>query len=249
MKSLKFAKFHIASLLSGIRNFYLVFSLFLVFLIVINSRGANATSSGIEFSSMVFVFILGLNSFKNSFYFSQANNISRKVFFKGATLTMLSVCMVMSIIDLIIGRVYNNFIASPTIFDMFFGNLRGLDMWSENGIRVWVQQNDISTLLGTTIFQFALYSLFFVTGMFITLIYYRSNNPLKILISIIPVVFIILLNTIKTRIPNFLWRGMAEFVSLAFLKNSYIAALSFGIIGTMFIGFTYLLTRRVTVKE
>ena len=75
-------------------------------------------SSGIEFSSMIFLFVLGLNSFKENFYFTQANNIPRVDYFKSLAITILPIALGMSIIDLIINRVYNIFVACPTMYDM-----------------------------------------------------------------------------------------------------------------------------------
>lgn len=134
-------------------------------------------------------------------------------------MAIFPISMAMSIIDLIINRIYNSFMPSPTMFDMLFGNFKGINIWSEEGVQLWIQQNDISTLLGTTIWQFALYSLVFIAGIFIVLIYYRSSNPLRVLISISPVLLIISLSTITKWIPEFIKRGVIDFTFSAFLEN------------------------------
>ncbi len=42
---------------------------------------SNIQSNGIEIATAIFIFIIALNSFKSSFYFSQGNNVSRNSLF------------------------------------------------------------------------------------------------------------------------------------------------------------------------
>ncbi|MDQ2085602.1 hypothetical protein RBH29_04030 [Herbivorax sp. ANBcel31] len=249
MKSLKFAKFQIAEMIPSTGIFYLIFLLVLIFLVSLNSSNGNTNTSGLEFASIIFLFILGLSCFRSSFNFSQANNISRKLFYKGTIMSIFPIAMTMSILDLIINRIYNNFIPSPTNFDMIYGSYRDTGMRDASGVITWVQENDVFTLLGTTIWQFALYSLVFITGILITLIYYRSNKPLKVLVSVVPVMLIISLNTTSGWISQSFLSGIKDFAAFAFLENSYLAALSYGIIGAVFSMFIYLLTKRAIIKD
>lgn len=246
MKALKIAKFQWLDTLVAVGIYYTVFLLVIIFLSSVSvNTGTGFTSSGLETSSVIFVFIAGLNSFKDSFKFSQANNVSRKTFFMGVIIGMIPITIGMSIIDLIINRVYNNFVNCPTIFDMVYGTFRDTGMRSAGGNIVWAQTNDIATLFGITIWQFALYSSFFLLGVLISLIYYRSNKLLKVSVSVAPIILILLL-------PSSFWNGIALFLPAAFgwqSRNPYMAVFSFLILASIFSSFAYLLIRKAVAKE
>lgn len=254
MKALKIARFQVIDSIGPICIYYAIFLLILTLLVGARvNAGASFTSSGLEIASVIFLFVAGLNSFKGSFKFSQANNITRKTFFKGAILGMLPITLAMSIIDLVINRVYNIFVKSPTNFDMIYGAFRDTGMREmASGAIAWVQSNDIFTLLGTITWQFAVYSMFFLMGLLISLIYYRSNKLLKVIISAIPVVLLMLSNISHGFSTSFSWDKVLGFISAAFgwqSRNPYIAMLSFTIIGVIFAAFIYLLARRAVARE
>ncbi|TYQ16711.1 UNVERIFIED_CONTAM: hypothetical protein Cloal_3279 [Acetivibrio alkalicellulosi] len=250
MKWLKFAKYQIAEILPSVRNFYLIFLAIIIFITIISR--SNSNFSGIDFASVVFIFIAGLNSFRSSFNFALANNISRKVFLKGMIVAIFPITITMSLIDLIINRVSNIFVPNPNNFDMIYGAYRDID--KRNIIRSldWMPQNDVTTLLGTILWQFALYSTVFLLGVLITLIYYRISKPFKILVSVSPVILIVLNISIKGMLPESFGKGLSNFAVAAFgfeTQNPFIAVLSFGVIGLVFSTFIYLLTRRAVIKE
>ncbi|MFZ5987579.1 MAG: hypothetical protein ACOYWZ_10715 [Bacillota bacterium] len=254
MKSLKIAKFQILDTIRPIGIFYGIFLIVIMFLAVSNVRsGGNISSSGIEMASAVFLLIAGLNSFKSNFRFSQANNISRKALFKGLILAVFPIAFAMSVIDLIINRVYNVFVNCPTNFDTIYGSYRDTGMRDWNtGSFVWTQANDIYTLLSTIIWNFAVYSMIFLLGILITLVYYRSNTIMKVIVSIIPTIVITLTYNIFTMLPASFRNSIGSFITGAFgwqSRNPYMAVLSFGVLGVIFTGLIYLLTKKAVVKE
>ncbi len=99
--------------------------------------------------------VVGLNSFRNNFKFSQANNVSRITFFKGLIISILVVALFMSLIDIIINRLYNVFVSCPMNFDMIYGILQ------------WM---------------FSAYSTIIIMGILISLVYYKSSKPVKVII-------------------------------------------------------------------
>lgn len=247
MKALKIAKFQWFDTLTALGVYYAVFLLAMIILTSVSlNSNVSFTLSGVEISSIIFVFIVGLNSFKDSFKFSQANNISRKTFFKGVVIGMIPITICMSIIDLIINRIYNISVQCPTIFDMIYGSFGDTAVQNAGGkAAAWVQANDIPTLLGTMIWQFALYSSFYLLGVLISLIYYRSNKLLKTLVSVTPVILIMLL-------PASFWNTLVNFMHAAFglqSRNPYMAVSSFIILASLFAGFAYLLIRKAVAKE
>lgn len=250
MKSVKVARYQIEDTMASVRNYYIVFISIIAILIFISLKmGTGFNSSGLEFSTVIFLFVLGLNSLRSGFLFTQSNNISRKAFYKGAILGVLSIACFMSIIDIIINRTYNIFVKSPTNFDMIYGSFR--DIRQSGEMYRWSMANDIGTLLGTFTWQYALYSMAFISGILISMIYYRSNKIMKVIISVIPFILLFFSYKISALFPISVWQGLGNFIANAFgwySRNPYIAVLSFSILGTIFAGFSYLLIRKAVVK-
>ena len=102
-----------------------------------------STMSGMELSTVIFIFVCGLNSFKSNFYFAKSNGISRKTFIKGLLISIIPIALVMSIIDIIINRINNIFIKNPTLYDMSLWKLT----WRCRKIFMngsWIQSNSLS---------------------------------------------------------------------------------------------------------
>ncbi|NLD49088.1 MAG: hypothetical protein GX660_18165 [Clostridiaceae bacterium] len=245
MRELKVAKYQIRSTLGPIVVFYAIFVSVIVLLAAIfNIIGDEASSSGLESSTVVFLFVAGLNSFKGNFKLFQANNVSRKTFVKGLIIGVLPITFAMSLLDLIIIRIYNFFGKCPTNFDMIYGDFR---YSGEN----WIQSNDLQTLFGTVIWQFAVYSVVFILGILISLCYYRSNNRLKIVISVVPLMLLGLL-TNASQVPEGSSIRIGNFIASAFgwqNQNPYMAVFTLAVLGTLFSIAIYLLSRRAVLKD
>ncbi|HBG00506.1 MAG TPA: hypothetical protein DDW87_02885, partial [Firmicutes bacterium] len=78
-------------------------------LFMIAGRGDSTGQSGLSGSTIVFVFVIGLNCFRTSFLFSQANNMSRRTFFLATIASLLGLAVIMSLVDFMIDSVMNNF--------------------------------------------------------------------------------------------------------------------------------------------
>lgn len=251
MKALKMAKYQIMNITPTIMVFYAIFVAVIGGLAVLNrASDGSIHSSGLEMATVIFLLVNGLNSFKTSFRFSQANHVSRKSFFQGIILAIFPITLAMSVIDLAINRVYNLYVPSPTNFDMIYGTYRdtGLGDLSEIGAAIWTQANDLATLFGTMAWQFAVYSLFFMLGILISLIYYRCNKVMKVVVSFSPFIFLWLLRGMPPRT----WDAIGDFIASAFgwhSRNPYMAILTFTILGAAAAACIYLLVRRAVVKE
>lgn len=249
MKLKSIVKYNLNSLKNGIAIYYAIFITVCVVLTLL-SKNSNGTisSSGLEMSSAIFIFVVGLNSFKEKFYFMKSNNVSRKDFLYGTAISMMPVVLFMSFIDIIINRIYNIFIKSPTSYEMIYTNLRNSTQWS---IDTWVQSNSIETLFNTFIFQAAVYLAFFALGFLITIIYYKCNNFMKVVVSVIPVALIMILNVLVAAYPSFA-RIIFRFIETMFgwnTQNSYIAVLTFIVLYIILIGVSRLLTRKAIIRQ
>ncbi|NKF07613.1 hypothetical protein J1C67_10700 [Clostridium gasigenes] len=244
MKCYSVAKYNLASVKKSMIIYYSIFISVLIVMSYLQKhyRDGNIVSSGIEISTVIFLFVIGLNYFKENFYFSQSNNISRKTYFKGTILSILIIAAIASLLDVIINRVYNLFTKSPTGYDMIFTSFRDLETAGTTSI--WIQNNDVVTLLNTFLLQFSVYIMIFTLGLTIVLIYYKCNKLMKTIISIGPIIiagtFEKLFSEIGIFIQNILgWNTM----------NPYGAIGTFIVIFIILIGFIYLLVKKAIIKE
>ena len=251
MKCYSIAKYNLSSVKKDMIIYY---SIFISVLIVTSSLhkyygDGNMVSSGVEISTVIFLFVIGLNFFKESFYFSQSNNISRKTYFKGTILSILSISAIASLLDIIINRVYNIFTKSPTMYDMSFTKFRDLEVLGKKSI--WVQNNDIVTLLNSFLFQFSICIMVFTLGLTIVLIYYRCNKIMKTVVSIGAVMIVVVLNILADTFPK-LFSEIGVFIRNILgwsTRNPYAAIGTFIVVFIILVGFIYLLVKKAIIKE
>ena len=247
MKSLKIAKMNIEGIMKSAIIYYSIFICIIIGLIAVSD--GRSTMSGMELSTVIFIFVCGLNSFKSNFYFAKSNGISRKTFIKGLLISSVPIALVMSIIDIIINRINNIFIKNPTLYDMSYGNLLGDVGRIHEG--VWIQSNSLATIFNTILFQFSLCLLAYVVGIVINMIYYRSNKYLKVLVSVIPVVFIIFNANFSTKNPGLTMR-INEFLDYIFgfnPSNVFACITTFLVLVVILSGVAFLLIRKAIIKE
>ena len=247
MKSLKIAKMNIEGIMKSAIIYYSIFVCVIIGLIAVS--GGRSSMSGVEFSTVIFIFVCGLNLFKSNFYFAKSNGISRKTFIKGLLISIIPIALVMSIIDIIINRINNIFIKNPTLYDMSYGNLLGDVGRIHEG--VWIQSNSLATIFNTILFQFSLCLLAYVVGIVINMIYYRSNKYLKVLVSVIPVVFIIFNANFSTKNPGLTMR-INEFLDYIFgfnPSNVFACITTFLVLVVILSGVAFLLIRKAIIKE
>lgn len=252
MKSLKVAKYNLSTIKKSIIVYYCIFILVCISVVMLNHfQGGMVSSSGLEFSTIIFLFVVGLNIFKESFYFTQSNNISRKTYFKGMILSIFPITAIAAVIDVIINRVYNLFMNCPSNYDMMYTSFRDMDIVGSITGSGWVQSNDIMTLLNTFLLQFAVCTLAFAIGLAISIIYYRCNKLMKVVVSVAPIVFIMLLNI-------FMYNFTETFSKIAIFienilgwntQNPYAAMTTVTVLFIAVIAFIYLLVRKAVIKE
>ena len=248
MKSLRIAKMNIQSVMKSAMVYYLIFIAIVMALCIGNYVGGlKSTMSGIEFATVIFLFVCGLNSFKSNFYFAKSNGISRRTFIKGLLISSIPLALIMSIIDIIINRANNIFIRNPTLYDMAYGNL--VDGMNNVFNGMWVQSNSFTTILTTILFSF--YLVAYIVGIVINMIYYRSNKYVKVIVSVIPVGFIIFSGNFSIRNPG-LTMKINKFLDYIFgfnPVNVFACILTFLILVVVLSGIAFLLIRKAVIKE
>lgn len=190
MKNFKIAKMNINDMIKACIIFYCIVIASSILSVVLENSNItiNIMTKGLEISTVIFLFVCGLNSFKENFYFSQSNNISRKAFITGIISSIFLISIAMAVIDVIINRVINIFTKMPSVYDMLYGNYRGIDILKTS--TNWTQDNSIIVIISSILICFALYCISYILGLAISMLYFRCNTIMKILISVIGVLLL-----------------------------------------------------------
>lgn len=127
-----------------------------------------ADLAGNDIATVIFAFVLGLNSVKESFLMMAANGRTRRTAFYAIALSALIAASCMAAADMLLGLAIAPFFAwSGTLYDMLYGRAQGLiGILTEYGWRI------------------ALYGLAALSGVWISALYYRMNKGFKIGVSV-----------------------------------------------------------------
>lgn len=168
------------------KNAILIFYLILIGLslisgsiFVVSNTGNTADDvgyGGSEMVSLIFLFVVGLCTFKEIFFLFLQNGVSRKTLFAGKLLTIASIALIMSAVDTALFLLTKGAMALTgnekyifTFYDALYG------------------ANDVSgpVMLQVKSFFFEFFLALFVMafGYFITILFYRLNNIGKILVG------------------------------------------------------------------
>lgn len=224
--------------------YYLIIYVVFIFFIIENSsltkQGVDARLGGIESASMIFIFIAGLNSFKETFKMFLQNGLSRKTLFISFVYTILPISAAMALIDSINGVIASLVIKYDPAYMQFYGNRY---IGSVSGILKYAEG---------FLWYFFAYAMLAMTGYFITVLYYRMNKGLKLLVSIgFPAFFFIILPMVD--MDGKIYKGIGNFFSFAWgYKNGYnpyFSMVTCTLIFALFGGLSYLLIEKAAAKE
>ncbi len=233
--ALKITKFHIHDSRRSLMVFYaIVIGLSLFAASCITRGGGNSLQiGGIDLASAIFIFIVGLNAFTTGFRFMQANNVSRKRYYTGTALALISIAAFMATID--------------TILSTFIGTLIHYES-------MLTQLYRITSPLTLLAWSFALYTCLTHLGWMIGMLYHRSNKLFRMMISVSPVLTGLVITFFDHWVDGALSRGLAGFFTTVFgftsaPPNPYTATISFLVAATGAAAISFLLIRRVTLKS
>ncbi|HPZ21907.1 MAG TPA: hypothetical protein PKV05_02630 [Bacillota bacterium] len=221
---------------------FLLLASFLTTEVFFHFSANGTTINGIEISSMIFIFVCGLNSFKEPFRMFLQNGLSRKTLFLSYLCSLLPVSGVMAIIDTSIGAIGRSLGSYQSAFHEFYRQY----FPAVGPGQVFIVVFALSLMLYTTSA---------LTGYFITSLYYRMSKGLKLLVSIgVPVLLIIVLPIVDMGYANgVISRSIGEILLLASgVKAGYNPLYPLGsciILSSVLAGLTYLLQRRAVIKE
>lgn len=228
----------------AILNFYIVILIVisLIFLLSNLTRG-KAEFRGtiqVELISSIFLFVVGLNSFKEIFLMFMQNGISRRTMFISQVVSTLTICGIMALIDSILAHICKVIIAQN-------GGL-----YSQGIVEKALGQNisSIGIFLISFLLSFFVYIALTSLGFFITTLYYRMNKALKIAVSIgVPSLLFVVLPAVDDLLLNrILISTYAKIMAVAF-GNVFMCMLSCFIMFGLFEIFSWLLARKAVVKD
>lgn len=220
--------------------------------IVTNSRGTVriSTTGSLELASMITIFVVGLNSFKEYFKFFSANGVSRKTQLCSTAAALGVLSAVFALIDTINSIIFTKVMVYRPMLIQAYG-LRYGYVSSMTKSPVLTPQ----ILAENFLWLFCTCFLISIFGLLITTLYYRMNKGLKIAVSIaVPVLLI-------NGLPDFdalyldgaILKALSNAVSAAWGfsngYNPYIGMFSMLVLSAIFFTLTFLLARKAAVKK
>lgn len=225
--------------------YYAIFGAFLVSIIVATKilDKCNGEVNGVDLGAFITIFVLGLCSFKKPFYFSQGNNVSRKSFIIGTIKYGVVMTAILPFINIIISKALSIFTDSPNIFDLIY-------MLPEN-FQIYLNPalSDMKLyLLINYIWSFTIGLLIFMTGLTITMIYFRLNKIGQIVVSLIPIMMLIGMDCFGDFNENI---GIPVIMKLLGFQpqNPYIGIITFIILSLVAMIIQLSLVRRATINK
>ena len=194
---------------------------------------------GMDLSSVIFLFVIGLNVFKSTFHMFSANGISRKTMFVSFIATTGILCSGMAIIDSINALIINQFVDYQPIMAQLFAS-----RYSDIGIAAYGEG---------LLWMFFMYAASMMFGFFLTTAYYRMNKPLKLAISIgVPGLLFVILPILDTLIfHGEVYKAIGILIAFCTGQLSgspYVAMASNVVFYAIFATLGFLLVRRATEK-
>ena len=205
--------------------------------LVVVDAGGSVRISGTDNASFVFIFIVGIASFRENFHMFLQNGLSRKTLFIGSSLTILAISALMSLIDAVFSFVLSRFITFDSFFTMVYG------MGSE-----------AAGLVPGIFWRLFVYCALGLVGLFIGALYYRMSKGVKILVSVgVPVFFFIVLPLLDYYLTGIkLYAGIFDLLSfcLGFSEGGGpgYAMVFFAALSLLTGLFTWLVLRRTEIK-
>jgi hypothetical protein len=243
-------KYQIHGMIKPLIIFYIIIYAIIIFAgiqrVVMSHNGIRVTSSGVEISTAIFIFVFGLNSFKSTFHLFLANGVSRKTMFKSYILAVVPLAVFMALIDTINNLALSSVGSFQSIFYQMYHMHYGPILNFSAQMRV---------ALDGFVWMTFLYTALSLIGFFITTIYYRMGKSLKLIVSIgVPVFFLMLLPYMDTYLfDGKIFDALRYFLAKAwgFLDgyNPYISVLTCFITAAVFGALSFLAMRRATVKK
>jgi hypothetical protein len=198
--------------------------------------------SGLEFATIIFIFILGLNWFKESFKILIQNGVSRLTQYKAMTISAVILATGLSMIDAINRLIFTN-------IDVYESGVNDAHNFNELLAQIYPGYSLNRFSPSSFLFQISIYILVAFLGLFITALYARMNKGGKMAVSIsVPAFFVIGVPFLYEEYNIRIFDPLARLFSTIFGISPYLDSLILVLISGILIGLVYLLARKITVE-
>lgn len=208
-----------------------------------DSQTVTTTISGIEMASIIFLFVMGLNSFTEPFKMFLQNSVSRKTIFASFAVIALCLGVGMGLINSLISLLLSGVEKYSTLFFEIYGN------------RYLGSSGNIALYFAEFLWNSAIYISVLFLGFLIATLYYRMSKGLKYTVSIgLPAFFIVLLPILDATLTGgSIFKGISSFLLYIFGIsngfNPYYAIIGFLVLSTVLCAISYLLVKKAVIKE
>lgn len=210
----------------------------------------NMQITGIDFATAIFLFIVGCTSVHEGFPMMLQHSVSRKTMFKSRIAVAFTVPFIMSVVNALfiygVSSLLNAFMSasdsSASVFSVF------------QAIYFQAQDNSVFVILWSILLMFCINLFVYMFGTLLSLIFYRVNTLVKVLIAAgIPALLIFVLPIVDTFFTNGqLVSHILHFISTIFglsAQEVWKGCVSL-FAGTVLAGFiSWLVMRRMPVKS
>ena len=209
---------------------------------------SEGTFSGMDISSAIFLFVVAMASYKETFGMMIQNGISRKTMFASRILSTVSIALVMAVIDKVL-LVISKGVASNISDNLSYVSIYEL-LYSARVMEVSTVRMHVESFF----FSFFMYLAFMAVGYLITTIFYRLNKPGKVLLaSGLPVGVFVVLPILDSIVANGrISKALIELFDIAFGLTKQIpfnAMISCTLVFIIFSAVSWLFLRKANMKE
>jgi hypothetical protein len=230
--------------------FYIVMVAIMVLTMVVGALESSSVLvvSGMEVSTLIFLFVCGLNSFKEAFYLGLQNGVSRKQFFLQTAMAFGLLALLCAAADSLLYGVsgwiseknagfYRSYQLLGVFYPDYYAQVSPVQRVAQN-LLLCVFANAAALTLGQTI----------------TLAYYRMNKAGKLWVSIgLPVFFMILLpiaDAVLFRLAVSQWMEKVAGDLFTFLgRTPVLGMLAAFVTAAVCSGLSFMMIRRAQIKK
>lgn len=226
--------------------FYLVVLILYLAFIAVSLFAPGGSISGMDMSSLIFLFVFGITSFKENFYMLLQNGVSRKNMFLGTVLSLLVISVFVAVTDTVIAQVLGLIPGDKFTLSSLFQQIYGRTQYSNSSAFAVC----IHEIAWQSMMKFAFASI----GLFIGCAYYKMSGLQKTLVSCgVPCFFLLGLPLIDLVLPSLdLYAKIKEaflfFFGFSDGVSSYQCVLCCLILSIVVSGITFLMLRKTSVK-
>lgn len=201
--------------------------------------GTPANFSGFEFSAFVFLFVVGIVTFKDPFFMMIQNGVTRKTLFTGELAAMGTIA--------IIATLYNKILL--VIFSLFTTGIASMDTVYNELFYQGENTNTLSMFIGSIFLEICISLLAIMGGYMIRIIFYRLNRFGKILVGAgLPILFFFAIPILDyTLLNGAITKTFSAFLYIIFestVRTFATLLIAFALCSCI----SYLLMRRATIK-